>query len=183
MNTINFFTLLIGFSILYFSWRRFSHHYLELDFKFKIYELRDRVRNMVVDGVIEKDAWIFDYFDVTLSKIANESYFISLPFVILIDGNHEDDIKEMKKITSKLDYECKKIPELSIIRDELHKTVNVYIFKQHKYSFTHCLIIVINVFSSMKLGFFKKLQKKYAIEENTKNIFIYPETSAALAYC
>lgn len=183
MNTINLFSALIGFSVLYFSWRRFSHHYLELDFKFKLYELRDRVRNMIIDNTIEKDAWIFNYFDVTLSKIANESYFISLPFVILIDSNHEDDVKEMKKISSKLDYECKKTPELAKIREELHFAVNTYIFEQHKYSFTHYLILAIDIFSSMKLGFFRKLQKKYAIEENTKNIFVYPETSAALAYC
>lgn len=172
---------IIGASICYFFIRKQRNNFLETTFKMDLYALRDKLRENAINEEISHKSWAFDYFDLTISKLIQESYFISLPFIVLADKQHDQDEKEVKRFLQKLDYECKKNKYLGEIRKEVSFLVFKYISEQHKYSFTHILFACAKFVVKLKLGMAKRFTNKYDYRRLSNEIFTLPETSAV--YC
>lgn len=173
--------IIIGVSICYFFIRKQRNIFLETNFKMDLYTLRDKLRGDAINEDINHKSWAFEYFDLTISKLIQESYFVSLPFIVLADRQHSDDEKEVKRFLGKLDYECKKNKNLADIRKQVSFLVFKYISEQHKYSFTHILFVCARFVGKMKLGIAKRFTIKYDYKRLSNEIFTLPETSAA--YC
>ena len=41
------------------------------EFKYKLFQLRDDLRMLAINGNIDVNNWVFEYYDSTISKIIN----------------------------------------------------------------------------------------------------------------
>ena len=74
---------------LYDSSRSFFHE----ENRFKLYGLRDKLRQQAIDGVIEHKNWLFDYLDSTITKVAVKLPELSIYNLIGLYFIHKNDEK------------------------------------------------------------------------------------------
>lgn len=155
-------------------WRRYHHSLAALKFKYKLYALRDRLRMLSVDGVVNCDDWVFDFMDRSLSKSISDSYHITLVRLILLNFAHSEDL-ELGRFNEKLERTFASNPEFEKIRTEYLLAVKEYVIDQHYVSVNIILKPGARVIFGASTAAFK-------LNSWLKGILVYPETSAYNSY-
>lgn len=151
-------------------WRKVHIEYHTLLFKYKLYALRDKLRNLAIEGKIDSNNWIFDYYDNTLSKFVNQAYYVTL-FRIVMLVLKNGGAKELSVFASKVNAEVEKIPELKSIQQEFVLACGKYIKEQHKIPYKCVAKPIIIPF----IGGIAIFAKKFNMYLNA--LLVFPETS------
>lgn len=151
--------------------RYYHQNYVSLKFKYEIYSLRDNLRMAAIENRIDKDDQLFEYFDVSFSRVISESYYITLFRVIFLFFMYGDD-KSVLEVNKIIDEETKKNPFYDHLRNEYHKCLRNYMVEQHYISFT----FIIKPLSKIILSPAMAASKFKSI---LKGSFYLPEISAS----
>lgn len=171
MNTLIIFVLvLITLSV----WRRFHQQHSNLKFKYKLYALRDEVRELAYHNKIECDGWLFDYFDESLSKAISESYYITLFRIVMLDFEHKREPK-LKEFKAKLEAEVSNSKEMLGIFQRYKDAIKDYVIDQHYVSIKFILLPIIRLTSATS-------KAAHYFNRWVKGVVIFPETSASERY-
>lgn len=161
--------LIIAVSIIVY-WRKRHIQYHTLDFRYKLFRLRDDLRFQAINNKIDKDNWAFKYLDSSLSITINEAYYITLSSIIAYGLIHESN-KGLTEFRRELGKEISKNSELIRIEEEYKKAIKEYVLQQD-----HVFFVVINpIFKSIHV--FNNLSKKF--ENWIGKVTTLPETSAS----
>jgi len=160
-----FFTVIFVWAVL----RRFHHRFVALKFKYRLYELRDELRRDAIQGGIDKDSWLFNYFDNTLSVQISQSYKLTLFRAIYLHFLYSENA-EINTFRKKLDEELAQNSKYQDLYDRYAAALISYMFYQHDVSgnFIYYPIRLFHIVNEFITKRFKNWSKNY---------FIYPETS------
>lgn len=166
---VTFYAISIAIIFLLAFWRKMHQRYHWLVFKYKVYALRDQLRTLAYQGKIDKESWIFEYYDNTFSKAIGKSYYITGFYVSMLAYKYKDD-EEFIQLKRKISIETKSNPVLEELTDSFVLAVKKYIREQHFVSIT-CIIAPILI---LLYGTQKVTQK---FTESAANLLIWPDTS------
>ena len=166
MIIFGFFLALVFFL---FIWKRVHIHYQTLIFKYKIYAVRDRLRLMAIKGEIDRNNWVFDYYDNTLSKVINESYYITLFRLCILFVKYRN-FEPLQKLNIKLNEEIAKSEILRNIQKDFTEAVKEYVFEQHKITVKYILIPIIFPLIGLTVATVK-------LNSWINSITVFPDTS------
>jgi hypothetical protein len=140
--------------------------------RFKLYELRDKLRNTAIQGEIEQDNW-FDYFDTTLTKMIDILPKLTVLQIILLIYHYRND-EGIRRSTQNLD-----------------EFLNAPANKFYKHLFDSYSSCVVNFLMSRHrvLGFAAKQSLKFTVKillakaRASEVLATAPETSTFGNYC
>ena len=162
---------IIACLILLVTLRKFHQNYSQLKFKYKLYELRDRVRRLKLEGKFDgKSDWLFDYYDQSFSKSISRSYFVTLYSLIIFSMRHGGDT-QLKAFNKALYEEIEDSEDLQLLSKEYVDAVEYYVFDQHYISYK----FVMRPILSLLLG-----AKK--MSEIISGVLTYPEVTVSNKY-
>lgn len=153
--------------------RQLTQNYNERKFRYKLFAIRDRLRRLEIEGKIDHKNRIFDFYDLSLSKMINESYYITAFYVIMLSIKQKDNVK-LNQIKALIDLETDKIPELKVIRQAQTKAVAKYIRNQHFVTF----ILLKFLLAPFKGAYY--ISKK--VKSLSESASFFPQTSAISNY-
>lgn len=165
------FGILILLLIVLAVWRRYHHNYAMLKFKYTIYSLRDQLRLMAINSELDKDNWVFDFFDTSFSKAVSSSYYITLIRLSILSVVHEKD-EALVKFSKKLDDELSNNPKLKELQIQYIDAVKSYVFDQHYVSMNFIIKPIVVLIFGTAIAASK-------LNQWLKGILVYPETSAS----
>ena len=169
MNTLIF---ILAILILLAIGRHLYHRYLEIKFKYTLYKLRDRVRFLCVEDKLKSSDWIFNYFDLTISKTINESYSITLFTLISLDFiNNSSEDKKLQNFSEKFEKATDEVPELIEIKNDFIQAIKNYTVKQHFVTELILTPIVGAIIGTRNL--------KSKLNKWSKDSLVFPETSVS----
>jgi len=165
------FGVLILLLLVLIVWRRYHHNYAMLKFKYTIYSLRDQLRLMAINSELEKESWVFDFFDTSFSKAVSSSYYITLMRLSILSVVHEKDVALMA-FSKKLEEEFAKNPKLQKLQQDYIDAVKSYVIDQHYISINFIVRPIVVLIFGTALAASK-------LNQWLKGILVYPETSAS----
>lgn len=151
-------------------WRKKHQEKVRLQFVYSLYHLRDDLRRAAIKGEVDKNSWLFEYYDNTFSKMIKESYYITLMRVILGIIKNEDN-EEWKMQRRELESQISQNIYYSNIQTKYTKIVKNYIIEQHKVSLISIIAPIIYLIISPAV-----LMKK--INYWIRRVSFYPENSS-----
>lgn len=131
------FAVLIFIMLVLVILRRAQVYYSHVKFRHDMYVLRDELRLKAIKNEIDKNNWLFDYFDNTISKQIENTYYITTFFLLGSSFLHYKDA-ELEKFRDHLDR------NLKLKDNEYYKKLNMRIsitayshaVSQHSLSFS-----------------------------------------------
>ena len=171
--TMEWFGPLIVVLFVLAVWRRLHHRYASLKFKYKLFELRDRLRRMAIEGEIDCDSWIFSYFDTSFSKAIQSYYWITMFRMFVLAVKHEDD-PALERFRTRMEAEVGQNKSLKDLQDEYIEAAKIYMIEQHKVSIYLVKPFVYFIFGAAAVA--------KRVEENSRGVIVYPETSTSRKY-
>lgn len=138
MTFLSVLALLIGILILFLAWRRMHQRAAQERFEYRIYALRDRLRRLVIDGKLNCNSELFQYYDATFSKIIEESYYLTFFYILLLKIAHYDD-ETIKEVLAEIEKKCQDYPQMQEIREEYLAAARAYLVEQHMITFKFLL--------------------------------------------
>ena len=104
----------------------------ELTYQYRLYALRDELREKVMQGVINRDDWVFDFLDSSIAKSISLIHYISLYRLLVVFFVHRRD-PAFRSLQKHLDYELDKPDKLCLkeVRNEFAKTIADYLGDRH----------------------------------------------------
>lgn len=132
------------FGIFFFAifllaiWRRFHVHNSHVKFRHTLYALRDELRMKAIQGEIDSDFWLFNYYDKTISKQISNTYYITIFFIVSSAELHRNDEK-LKNFRVELNNTLKKQPFYSDLDIRLKAATLELIKEQHYVSINFIL--------------------------------------------
>ncbi|HEY9005119.1 MAG TPA: hypothetical protein VIM75_03250 [Ohtaekwangia sp.] len=131
--------------------RRMHHKLLEKKFTNKLYELRDRLRYLAINGSVEN--WVFQCLDYSFSKTINEAYYTTL-LNLFVTKEKVEDTDGFREFHEKLQASIHSNKELKQIIDGYNKAIWEYVRDQHIIGFTFfikpILVLIIGATQSKK---------------------------------
>ncbi len=101
-------------------------------FKYKLFEIRDKLRMYAIDDIINKNSLAFDYYDHSISKSIHRSYDITLPWILGIAFTFNNDKHEhIRHLMSKIEEETIESAELQEIRKGITGAMVNFLVNQH----------------------------------------------------
>lgn len=192
MSLINLLIIaFLGLIIWAYDRSRFLKN-LSLEYQYKLYTIRDELREQAILGNIDKDSWLFDLLDASTSKLISELPSLTIYYLIMLEFIYRKD-KNIKIIRDKFDNALDISPISKKIFNKYINTVYSYICQKHKmtifiyYRLIYKTILYIankannfRLFAS-KFGdkfiykFIKYFDFKKEANLAVNSIFIYPE--------
>lgn len=151
-------------------WRKLHQMYAHRKFVIELNALRDEVSQVAWQDHFVSHQWLLRYFDATIAKTIEESYYLTIFRLGMFRLNHKRD-EDLLAFTHWLEEEFDGVPPLATLRERYNEAVLGYILAQHFVSY-HCLF-----------------RPAFAVVKGTawlgarlhiwaKNVLVYPETSA-----
>jgi hypothetical protein len=152
--------------------RRSRMSNLLLEKRFKLFKIRDELREMAIDEKIAHDRW-FDYFDTTLTKMIDLLPKLSVwnLAVLVIHYRNDVGIEKDEKDLLKFLYDEKNKAYLNLYF-QFVKTLGEFLFARHR-------ILGFLCFQAAKMATAPSKVK----EEATQILTVAPETSTYWKYC
>src|SRR5437016_939825 len=91
---IYFFGIPIITLIVFLIYKKLNNRYQEQVFKSRMFSLRDELRNLAIDGKVSAHCIEFDYIDFSISTNIQQSYFITLLYISMLETKHERNGKK-----------------------------------------------------------------------------------------
>lgn len=126
---MNFLAISIAIAIILCIWRKHNHKFQEEKFRFKLYQLRDKLRLHAINGDLNINELSFKYLDSALSRTIANMYYITFPVMFFIHKHNEDT--EFYKHYGPLLNIVNNNPLTKAIYDEFKFELKDYLSKQH----------------------------------------------------
>src|SRR5260221_7209577 len=84
---IVFIVLFVFFALAF--WRRMHQTYELSKFRFRMFELRDRLRMLVIDQKLDCQSWEFRVFENSFSRMIHDAYYFTLFRMIVLSLRNE----------------------------------------------------------------------------------------------
>lgn len=169
MTILDLLATILFLFILLANLRRHHQRYAEQKFRYELFTLRDKLRRLAIEGKIDCESKLFDFFDLTLSKAINEYYYITLIRLIVLNRKHSEDTK-YKKAYDNLMKDCDSNKESKYIKNQYERVVTEYVIKQHYVSY--------RFFKPVIMFFSAATIVKRKFREIIHSVAYLPETSA-----
>ena len=107
---------------------------LQQDYRYRLFALRDHLRESAIDGKLDKDSWVFDYLDTSITKTINLLPRLTV-WVFALVFNRNRDKPDFKKVKEILIEELRK-PEnrnMKLIHKGFIVTLDSYLKERHKF--------------------------------------------------
>lgn len=173
----------ISIFIVLFIWGKLQQEkrrILFLETEYKVYQLRDKLRHLVIVGKIAKENWVFQYLDSTLTKSAHRLGGVGLYVIITSIIVHRKD-ESLIRAKDHLFNELSK-PENSELADIYMETLVTYgRYLVEKHQIAILFIKTLAFFPLITVNIL--VNKRDSAEENFgEEILIEPETSTLINY-
>jgi hypothetical protein len=163
-----FASFLMFFSLLAVA-RRLVHKYNEKKFRYKLYSIRDNLRQLGIEGKVHCSSKAFDFYDLSLSKLIDASYYITFFYVITAAIKSKED-EETRTFLAQIEAETKENQHLVKIQQDLSRAVTKQMIVQHYITY----LILRAILTPFKGVYY--LRKKANVF--SESIFRLPQTSA-----
>jgi superfamily I DNA/RNA helicase len=167
-----YFVLLIALSI-YCILKQYRI-YLYRKYELKLYKLRDRLRDLAIEGEIDHNEWTFFYLDSSISKMTDRFKMLNIFHAMYLRNSHEND-HQMLDFRRQLHKSLSKNKKLNEIYIEYQSVLSAYLLQKH-----------VILFSVGSIAFYSYIRSKSKIKSwqlNTKDsiqkLTIFPETSTS----
>lgn len=134
-----FFGISVTLLLLWALTRKLYLSFISRKFRYRIFELRDDLRRLAIDGKVDKDAWVFDYFDKSFSKSIAEYYYITA-FRLVGSSMRIKGDEEFEKFSRKLDNELEKNEHVKELVEKYYSIVADYVFNKHSISMKYFIL-------------------------------------------
>jgi len=154
--------------------RRQRKAVLDIEFQFKLFQMRDKLRKLAVCEPAISRSWAFAYLDSTTAKAIGQLPRLSVWKLLALEFAYKDD-ERFEKLSANLERELAKpqFSDLKQYRDDLTETFGAYITRRH--STLHVCINVVYIISAPARIAVAELRKR-SLEVAMKS----PETSTLL---
>lgn len=168
MNTL---ICILILSICYWRIRNLYYNRIELQFRYDLYKLRDKLRMYAIDNKINANDWIFDYLDSSICKAIKRVTSLNV-FLIVWISIKNNNVVAIKEFSKKLQFGLDRNEYLKEVYDEYGFLIFNYFQKKH-----YLVKLFMYVLGSIILSiqFFKNKFNK--VNNMIGNLRIYPETS------
>jgi uncharacterized membrane protein YbaN (DUF454 family) len=164
---------IVTFTLLAFNiYKKLNNRYQEELFRSSLYELRDELRMLAITKKVKAHNIEFDYLDYSISKTIQESYFITLFYVVSLEvlhKRHESNIKNYKEGYEVLISNIDKNEDLKKIFIKKQILTNKYLSGQNRLT-----KFIFRIIKKCYKGIFDL--KKY-FKQKVSEINYYPELS------
>ncbi len=178
-------TNLLGYSLLFLFvlivYKKLNNRFQEEKFRFKLHRLRNDLRNLGIEKKIDVNSNEFDFLDFSISKSIQQSYSISLFYLMALDLKHrtgiaKEDLDSYKKTYAQLLHNINRDSYLKEIEIKRNAILKEYITNQNKVTLFFVIYVIVLLFS------IKWIKSK--VKEIISSINYLPETSgiSQLAY-
>lgn len=145
---------------------------LSIETRFRLFGIRDELRNAAIDGRLERDNW-FEYFDTTLTKIIDLLPILSVWQIATMLFHYRNDRtseRHIQELTSFLDQDENE--EFRRLYSRFAKVVGAFLIRRHRIMGTLLRVIgkAADGASNVK-------------QDATQIVATAPETSTFLTYC
>jgi hypothetical protein len=170
MNTYAIIFLLL---ICYWKIKNSFNARLTIDFQYKIYDLRDKLREYTVMGKINKYDWQFKYLDESLTNFATELNNLNLFTSIMLSLRLNKTHKSFKSDKIKIVKGMAENQYTNILYDEYSTLLIHYVLRK---AFFFRFSVLVSILSSI-IG--KSLVERYKrwMKRVLSNIKFFPEDS------
>lgn len=130
---------MFAFSIFFFAclfivdrWRRLQQESLVVRYKYRLYALRDELREHVIEGRIQNNNWVFDYLDSSITKACDILKFVHIGRLFVVVLYDRNDAR-FERAQQHLEQQLKK-PEcahLKDVRDKFGEILGEYFCEKH----------------------------------------------------
>ena len=175
---INTFAILLLLLLVILVYRKLNNRYQETKFRYKLHRLRYELRNLAIEKKVEAKSKEFDYTDFSLSKSLQESYYITLFYLISLQVKHNNAIKDLehyKNIYESLNEKISNNKYLKEINFKRNLITWEYIMNQNKLT---KFLLTWTVLLVHSLSSFKKRIVNLIFQVN-----YFPETSGIKSVC
>jgi hypothetical protein len=156
--------------------RRQRRAVLEVEFQFRLFEMRDRLRDLAVRDQDVRRSWVFAYFDSTTAKSIGLLPRLSIWKLVALEMAYKDD-ERFERLSANLDRELSK-PQFRALQSygsELMETWGNYVSRRH--NTLHAFVDIIDGVSSSTKSAIAEVRKR-SLEVAMKS----PETSTLPEY-
>ncbi len=156
--------------------RRQRKAVLDVEFQFRLFQMRDSLRELAVCDPDTTRSWAFAYLDSTTAKAIGQLPRLSVWKLLALELAYKDD-ERFERLSANLERELAKprFRALKQYRDDLTETFGAYIAKRHSTLFV--CVEVIDTASASTRHAVAELRKR-SLEVAMKS----PETSTLLEY-
>lgn len=116
--------------VLYWIIKNQYQERLTLKYKYKFFALRDKLRQSVIDGRIDKNDWVFDYIDTSISRTVSELDNLNLYSSVMLMKYHKNDAF-IKAFRIQLQESLKRNHVLTALFEEYGSISSAYIIEKH----------------------------------------------------
>jgi hypothetical protein len=172
--------LLLTFAVIFILGlvRRNFQKNIELEYRYKFFALRDKLRELAIEGKIKKQNWEFNYLDSSLCKTVNQLSNINLIDAFYIHLKHKNDPKK-EKFKQHLNLILEKDKEFSKIYSQYGVLLVQYICRRH---LVITMSIGVGLFSIItSIEYFNRIAFRF--KQLIKEMRETPENSTAHQYC
>jgi len=168
--------LLLITLVLIFAWVKYKY-FIAHKFKYRLYALRDKLRNSVIEGKIKKE-WYFYHLDNVLSRQINELDTINIWAVIGIYLRHKNN-KDINVFRSKIDAILVASPEYASLYAEYSKIIAQFFLRKHFITFLFLMLTSIPFIGSFLVAsnYYQKLRASF--KEKIEELIKLPEGDIA----
>ena len=174
MGTMDAMFILVLVLIVVWYFRYMNNYYQAKKFVYRMYELRDRHRQLAALGLIPENE-MFHYFDRSFCRAIKNHRYLNLYTILYLHKKHKDERVTQKNELILREY-CEKHPLLTEVYSDYRKTIFSYIKGQHKFSFVLANTVAKLVLKSFRLAI-KTNQVSKQVTEAIKGLLVYPEFS------
>ncbi len=156
---------------------RFKTRTVVLKHQFRLYALRDDLRESVMNGRVTANNWVFQYLDSSIAKTITVLPTLSLWRVIVMMSLHRPNQESRRRAQEHLHQELRKPGNEPLQKTYLHYMAEfgLFLFNRHSTISTPAK----SIFRAIKAGQFLKAKWRQAKEFLTEA----PETSTLPDFC
>lgn len=169
MNTL--IIILIGL-MLYWRCKNLYYNSIELEYEYRLFDLRDKLRRSAINGDIDKNSQFFRYLDSSICVTINELPRLNMLSLMMLSWRHRNN-REIESFNKRLAVEIEGNKKSALLYDEYGELIFEYFTKRHY--FLRILVIMVALTVKVMNGSFMVGKR---IKEKIVSIRFYPETSS-----
>jgi hypothetical protein len=149
-----------------------------LEFQYKLFDLRDTLREYAIAGKIDKDDMVFKYLDGSISKTVNDLETINLYSVFILTSRYRNN-PEFLSHKERISKEIGANKYTQVFYEQYGELVGRYIIKKHfMIKFAFVLHILSHLISNHLIT-----NMRQRLRRATDTVRFAPETSKAYEFC
>lgn len=165
--------ILMALFLMYYSLKQYRR-YNDRKFELRLFALRDKLRDYVIEDKISKNDWTFTYLDSSISKMTKTFKKINIFHAVYLSRSHADDHK-LELFVRHLDSAFKRNENFKELYTEYTQLLKVYVFYKHLFFLSFAAGAIHTAIVSLKS--IAKLRQ--TVGNSIKSLSVLPETSTS----